>query len=294
MNELTVELTCPQCQHPFAATAHQILDFAVAPQMREDWLRGRINTVICPQCQAVGYMPMPLVVHDPMPQKVYVLIPDFLSLTPEEEEQVADDLVRDLISARGIAEEQIPTYFRTPILATSPEQMAGLLVQQDGVGRDGEDSGAADLQRREGLLLIRQVLTTPDIPAFVKQNLEKFDATFFALLTFMISKAQNENDGEFGDMLRQLGAYIAAEKRHLLSPETQRALSSLERLVQAETEAQQRQIVAEVPEFLSLEAIKMVQDMVDESRLQGADQLAQSMEQLRVRLKSWRAEQIGG
>lgn len=184
------QITCPNCQTPFNAEVHQVIDVGQTPQLKYELLNGSINIFVCPNCGMSGQMATPLLYHDPEHELFMVHVPMELDLGSDERQQLIGRLVQEVMEH------------------TPPEERRGYMLQPQEIIRyqtflekiletEGVTPEMIARQRKQGELL--QTLATADkdvVDILLDERADEIDETFFAMLRSMIEAAQQQGDDD--------------------------------------------------------------------------------------------------
>ena len=106
-------ITCGSCGQQFEVEVWFIVDAAERPDLREDLLEERLNTVSCPHCHEQGVLDVPVLYHDP--EKEFL----FFALPARDMEETDEAELRELVSTiLSFLLQSIPEEERKPYLNT--------------------------------------------------------------------------------------------------------------------------------------------------------------------------------
>ena len=143
---------------------------------------------------------------------------------------------------------------------------------------------AVALQRAADLL--REILQSQDREATVREHLRELDDTFFAILSANIAQAEEHNQKEIADDLRQVGDLILELLQESAPPE----IRLINQLMQAEYPEGTKKVLEENATQLTAELIKVMDFMAENLKQGGQDEAAQRLSDIRAQA----ATMIGG
>lgn len=184
------QITCPNCQTPFNAEVHQVIDVGQNPQLKYELLNGSINVFVCPNCGMSGQMASPLLYHDPEHELLMVHVPMELDTGPDERQQLIGRLVQEVMD--NTPPEQRRGYMLQPQEIISYQTFLEKILETEGVTPE-----MIARQRKQGELL--QTLATADkdvVDILLEERADEIDETFFAMLRSMIEAAQQQGDDD--------------------------------------------------------------------------------------------------
>lgn len=181
----TVSVTCPNCQHRFAAPILTIIDASANPEAKALFLSGQINIAGCPQCGRAGMLSTPLVYHDAGKEMLLTFAPQEMGLSELEQQRILGDMTNRLISALPAAQRK--GYLLRPRNFYRLEGMMEAILEADGVTREMLDAQRARASLLERLL----VASNEDVRRTIAQeNDAQIDYDFFQLLALNLELAQ--------------------------------------------------------------------------------------------------------
>jgi len=184
------QITCPNCQTPFNAEIHQVVDVGHDPQLKYELLNGALNVFVCPNCGMSGQMATPLLYHDPEHDLFMVHVPMELDLGPDERQQLIGRLVQEVMNQTPPEERR--GYMLQPQEIISYQTFLEKILETEGITQE-----MIARQRKQGELL--QTLATADrdvVDILLEERADEIDETFFAMLRNMIETAQQQGDDD--------------------------------------------------------------------------------------------------
>lgn len=197
---LPTQVSCPQCNARFVVQVRTIIDVAEKPELKEQFLRGRINYAQCPQCGGGGLLSTPLVYHDPSKELLISYLPPELAMSADEREQYVGSLVQSVMNS--LPPEQRKGYFLQPKTALTLDSMFDAILEADGISKE------ALRDQRAKLDLVNRLLAAVDDQESLGQLIEEHRAElsyeFFLLLSSVIDASGEDGNEERGEALRNL------------------------------------------------------------------------------------------
>ncbi|MBS1253171.1 MAG: hypothetical protein MAG451_02219 [Anaerolineales bacterium] len=183
-----VQVTCPQCNQPFTAQLHSIIDAGEQPELKDQLLRGRLNVAQCPHCSAAGAIGSPILYHDPDKELAFVLMPTELNLSRDEQETLIGTLTNTLMDS--LPAEQRKGYLLQPRTFLSLENLMRAVLEADGITPEMLESQ----QKRVQLLndLRSRIEDEEQFESFVEQHRDDVDYELFLILRAMIDTARQD------------------------------------------------------------------------------------------------------
>jgi len=192
------QINCPQCKQPFLAEVQQLFDVGVEPQAKQLLLSGAFNRVSCPHCGYQGALATPIVYHDPAKELLLTYTPPELNLPMTEQERAIGNLINQAVN--DLPQKQRKGYLLNPQPVLTLQGLLERILEADGITKE-----MIEAQQERLVLLQRMVDMTDDVLEEVaKQEDEKIDAQFFALLSQLAQVAQASGDQEQAKQLADL------------------------------------------------------------------------------------------
>jgi hypothetical protein len=244
----TVPVTCPNCQHRFAAPVMTIVDAGQYPDAKALFLSGRINVAACSQCGNAGMLSTPLVYHDPEKELLFTFVPPGSGLSEAEQQRLVGDLTNRVMSS--LPTEKRKGYLLRPRSFLRLEAMIEAVLEADGISRE-----MLEAQRAKAALLERLLRGTGEDARRViaEENEAQIDYEFFQLLTLNMELAQADGQAQVVQQLRELrdqllrwtvtGKEVAAREEAIQSLGTEVSREGLlEKLVEAALAGEQAKV----------------------------------------------------
>ena len=128
------QIICPNCQAPYVADIHQIIDIGKSPEMKQLLLSGYLNAAQCPACQAVTQVTTPLLYHDPEHELFLVYIPLELSMQKADQEKLIGQLIQQAMDQ--LPPEQRRGYMLQPQVVLNTQTLMERVLETEGVTRE--------------------------------------------------------------------------------------------------------------------------------------------------------------
>src|SRR5689334_22854316 len=118
---LELQLTCPQCGTEFETTGHTLVDAADEADAEVLWelQNGSLNVAKCPKCEASGFIPVPVVLHDPEREMLLAFVPNAQEMDEQSLGEMIGPVLQAFISA--VPEEKQAEYLFHPIVTDDPQ-----------------------------------------------------------------------------------------------------------------------------------------------------------------------------
>lgn len=195
-----IQVTCPQCNQPFTALVQNIIDVGARPELKEQFLRGRLNLAGCPHCGFAAGIGAPLLYHDPDKELALVLMPTELNLPRNDEEQLIGSLTNALMDS--LPPEKRKGYLFQPKTFLSLEGLIRAVLEADGITPE-----MIEAQEKRVRLIhdLRSRLDNEEqFQTFIEEHQNEIDYELFLILRAMIDSARSEGQGEEAQSLEQL------------------------------------------------------------------------------------------
>ena len=151
---IPVSVNCPKCGKSFIVQVKSVIDVGQEPELKEAFLRGRVNYAECPECGTGGMLSSALVYHDPAKELLITYVPTELGLSSDDREKYVGSLVSAVMN--GLPPEERKGYFLQPKTALSLEGLFDTILEADGISKEELE------QQRARLSLIGQLLAAVD------------------------------------------------------------------------------------------------------------------------------------
>jgi hypothetical protein len=187
---MQTQLTCPNCQTPYVADVHQLIDIGQNPELKQLILNGRLNVAVCPRCGAGGQISTPLVYHDPAHELFMTFVPPEMHMDAMQREQVIGRMVRQAVDDTP-AEKRRAYMFQPQSVLTMQTFMENIL-ETEGITRE-----MIARQRQQSDLLRKLANADRDVRDYLLQeNMKLIDETFLMMLQSIIETASQMNNND--------------------------------------------------------------------------------------------------
>ncbi len=209
-------------------------------------------------------------------------------LSYEEDEELMRSLVVSLAAQGALPYE----FFQMITDMIDEKQQAGDQVVADRLARVRDEALAMQNEMRQqsqqvveaASRLLHEIMAAPDKETVVAQHIEAIDDVFMYVLSARLAQAEQQNNQAEADALNQIHQIIVQKMESQLPPE----VMLLNALLEAETDAQRRQLLDENQELVSPELMQVI-DLIgqqlaqaNQPELNGRLQQIKSMVQARL------------
>jgi len=203
---MPTSVRCPQCGANFVVQLRTIVDVGEEPELKEQFLRGRLNYARCPKCGGGGQLRAPLVYHDPDRELLITYVPSEMGMSADEQEKYVGSLVNSVMNS--LPQEKRKGYFFQPKTALTMESVYDTVLEADGVSRKVIE------EQRKQVRLIGQLLEALDddeaLDRIVDEHRDELDYEFFLLLSNMM-----DADRELDEMSESEREELAQDRARL-------------------------------------------------------------------------------
>jgi hypothetical protein len=246
------QITCPNCQTPYTAEIHQVIDSDETPQLKQRLLAGQLNVAVCPNCGAGGQMMTPLLFHDAQHEMFIIFMPQELNMGQMEREQLIGQMARQVMDS--MPQEKRRAYMLQPQTMLTMQSFMEKVLETEGVTREM-------IQRQQKQLELLQTLAKADKDVadhLIKQRMSEIDETFFAMLQQYIDAAAQMQDNKQLIPLTNLRAKLMTETKVGQEMERQQiALHALNREAKAQDGLSPELLLKHLSKHLDDENIQM-------------------------------------
>jgi DNA-dependent RNA polymerase auxiliary subunit epsilon len=189
--QAVTSINCPNCQAPLTVPIEQVLDVQSDPGAKSRLLSGQLNTIVCPHCGFQGVLNAPFLYHDADLEMALVYMPMELGMSESERQKAIGDMTNQLM--QNLPPEARKGYLLQPRTFLTVQSLIDAMLEKDDETRE-----LVEAQQRRVELIDELSQLDPDdslaVAAFVGQNDEEIDETFFQLLDLMITIADSRGD----------------------------------------------------------------------------------------------------
>ena len=277
-------MTCPQCGTNFVVEVHTIIDVGQDPDLKDAFLRSRLNFARCPQCDFAGLISTPLIYHDPEHELLITYVPQELDINGDEREKLVGQLVNAVMQT--VPQEERKGYFLQPRTALTYEGLVDAVYEAEGISKEALE------RQRKMMRLIDSLLGSVDddkaLDALVEEHRDELDYSFLLLLSSMIDAAkEGEVVGLDADRLQQLRQALL-ERVDTPMPPTAADSATVDELIQLLQEAKDDQAFQSAVmlnrERLDYAFFEALTQRIESARANGEDDRADQLADLRRRI----------
>ena len=197
---MPTRVTCPRCQVAFVVQVQTVVDVGEDPDLKQRFLRGRVNYAECPECGSGGIMSTPVLYHDPDRELLVSYVPPELGLSADQREQYIGSLVKAVMD--GLPPEKRKGYFLQPKTALTLDSLFDTILEADGISKEM----LADQRAKVGLISTLQEAAEDEeaLDKLVEEHRQELEYEFFLLLSSVIDADEEGGDEEKAQTLRSL------------------------------------------------------------------------------------------
>ena len=202
---MRTQVTCPNCQMPYPAEIHQVIDAQQNPELKQQLLSGQLNVAVCPSCGMGGPMGTAMLYHDADHELFMVYVPTELNLPHMEQQQLIGQLTQQAM--RNIPQEKRKAYLFQPQTILTMQTFMEKVLETEGITKE-----MIDRQRKQAELL--QTLAGADMDVvdyLLKERGREIDEVFFAMLQQFIDSAAQSSETETLIRLTNLRAKLMTD-----------------------------------------------------------------------------------
>ncbi|MFQ5595598.1 MAG: CpXC domain-containing protein [Anaerolineae bacterium] len=277
-----IQVTCPQCNQPFTALVQNIIDVGARPELKEQFLRGRLNLAGCPHCGFAAGIGAPLLYHDPDKELALVLMPTEMNLPRDDEEKLIGSLTNALIDS--LPPEKRRGYLFQPKTFLSLEGLVRAVLEADGITTEMMKAQ----EKRVGLIQdLRSRLDNEDqFQTFVEEHQSEIDYELFLILRAMIDSTRRDGLGEEAQSLEKLRHRLLETTGGPAGPASGRVeVESFDELLDfllgAESEQELQAMVATNRAVFDYSFFHLITDQMEAAQQAGDSDRATQLRQLR-------------
>lgn len=256
------QVTCPNCQTPYTAEIHQVIDSDETPQLKQRLLAGQLNVAVCPNCGAGGQMMTPMLFHDADHEMFIIFMPQELSMGQMERERLIGQMARQVMES--MPQERRRAYMLQPQTVLTMQSFMEKVLETEGVTKEM-------IQRQQKQLELLQTLARADKDVadhLIKERSSEIDETFFAMLQQYIDSAAQMQDNKQLIPLTNLRAKLMTQTKVGQEMERQQiALHGLNREAKAQNGLSPDLLLKHLLKHLGDEKIEMALTQVGQQAL---------------------------
>ena len=222
---IPTQVNCPKCHKPFIAQVYTIIDVGNKPELKEDFLRGRVNYAQCPDCGTGGILSTPILYHDPAKELLIAYVPAELGLSAQQQEQFIGGLVNTVMES--VPAEQRKGYFLQPKTALTLDSLMDMILEADGITKEMLEAQRARLRLIN--TLAAAVADEPTLDKLVQEHRQELTYEFLLLLSDLIEAQEQEGNAERAKTLQTLREKLLARVNPV--PQMARQDATVEELI---------------------------------------------------------------
>ena len=246
------QITCPNCQTPYTAEIHQVIDSDETPDLKQRLLAGQLNVAVCPNCGAGGQMMTPMLFHDAAHEMFVIFMPQEMNMGQMERERLIGQMARQVMDS--MPSERRRAYMLQPQTVLTMQSFMEKVLETEGVTKEM-------IQRQQKQLELLQKLAKADKDVadyLLKERMGEIDETFFAMLQQYIDSAAQMQDNKQLINLTNLRAKLMTETEIGQEMERQQiALHALNREAKAQNGLSPELLLKHLLKHLDDEKIQM-------------------------------------
>ncbi len=197
---LPTQIRCPRCDTSFVAQVRTVIDVGQEPELKEQFLRGQVNYVQCPQCGGGGLLSTVLVYHDPAKELLLTYVPAELNMPADQQEKLIGGLVNAIMNE--LPAEARKAYFLQPKAVLTVDSLYDTILEADGISKEALEAQRAKLKLINTLLAAVEDDKTLD--KLVEEHRGELTYEFFLLLSDAIEAHQADGHDDRAKAMQSL------------------------------------------------------------------------------------------
>ena len=195
-----VTTSCPYCRASVPVEIHSIIDVGQNPDLKGQFLSGRLNSATCPNCRRTFQMGGALLYHDGSKDFLGIFLPHEINLANRDRQRMIGDLNRRLVDS--LLPEQRRAYLFQPKEFITLNGMVEAILAADGITPEMQRAQRERMQLLETIL--RGATSADALQAMAKEYDAKLDLNFFTMLAAMVEQYAAEGDTQSANMFAAL------------------------------------------------------------------------------------------
>ena len=197
---MPTQVRCPKCQASFVVEVRTLIDVGEEPDLKQQFLRGRVNYAKCPQCGSGGMMSTSIIYHDPDKELLISYMPPELSLSADQRERYVGSLVNAVMDS--LPPERRKGYFLQPRTALTLDSLFDAILEADGITKEMLEDQRAKVRL---ITMLREAAEDEGtLSKLVEEHRQELNYEFFLLLSNAIDADEEAGDQEHAEALRGL------------------------------------------------------------------------------------------
>jgi len=182
------------------AQVRTVIDVGQEPELKEQFLRGQVNYVQCPQCGGGGLLSTVLVYHDPAKELLLTYVPAELNMPADQQEKLIGGLVNAIMNE--LPAEARKAYFLQPKAVLTVDSLYDTILEADGISKEALEAQRAKLKLINTLLAAVEDDKTLD--KLVEEHRGELTYEFFLLLSDAIEAHQADGHDDRAQAMQSL------------------------------------------------------------------------------------------
>jgi len=182
------------------AQVRTVIDVGQEPELKEQFLRGQVNYVQCPQCGGGGLLSTVLVYHDPAKELLLTYVPAELNMPADQQEKLIGGLVNAIMNE--LPAEARKAYFLQPKAVLTVDSLYDTILEADGISKEALEAQRAKLKLINTLLAAVEDDKTLD--KLVEEHRGELTYEFFLLLSDAIEAHQADGHDDRAKAMQSL------------------------------------------------------------------------------------------
>ena len=195
-----VTTSCPYCRASVPVEIHSIIDVGQNPDLKGQFLSGRLNSATCPNCRRTFQMGGALLYHDGSKDFLGIFLPHEINLANRDRQRMIGDLNRRLVDS--LLPEQRRAYLFQPKEFITLNGMVEAILAADGITPEMQRAQRERMQLLETIL--RGATSADALQAMAKEYDAKLDLNFFTMLAAMVEQYAAAGDTQSANMFAAL------------------------------------------------------------------------------------------
>ncbi len=224
-------MPCPYCRALAPVEIHSIIDVGQDPNLKSQFLSGRLNSATCPNCRRAFQVGGALLYHDGSKNFLGIFLPHEINLANKDRQRIIGDLNRRLVDS--LPAEQRRAYLFQPKEFITLNGMIEAILAADGITPEMQRAQRERMQLLETIL--RGATSAEALQSMAQEHDAKLDSDFFSLLAVMVEQYAAEGNTQaantFAALYQQLLPHTSFGQRakaqmdaiNQIGPQTTRA-----------------------------------------------------------------------
>ena len=191
-----VTTSCPYCRASVPVEIHSIIDVGQNPDLKGQFLSGRLNSATCPNCRRTFQMGGALLYHDGSKDFLGIFLPHEINLANKDRQRLIGDLNRRLVDS--LLPEQRRAYLFQPKEFITLNGMVEAILAADGI--------TPEMQRaqRERMQLLETILRGATSADALQAMAKEYDAMLAAMVEQYAAEGDTQSANMFAALYQQI------------------------------------------------------------------------------------------